>query len=71
MTARATRRAVLAGLALAPAALVAGRAIAAAGAGARALRPSARGRSATTCGACGATGHSMLDPACPSAPRVI
>jgi hypothetical protein len=35
------------------------------------LRPMSVGTSATRCAACGATGHSMLDPACPAARRVL
>lgn len=38
-------------------------------AGIRALRPAATGTSATRCGLCGASAHSMLT--CPVAPEVI
>jgi hypothetical protein len=34
-------------------------------------RPSASGTSATRCAQCGATDHTMLDPRCPAAPRVL
>lgn len=36
-----------------------------------ALRPAAWGTSATRCAACGAADHTMLDPRCPAARRVI
>jgi len=36
-----------------------------------ALRPSASGTSATRCAACGAGDHSMLDPGCPAARKVL
>lgn len=35
------------------------------------LRPRAAGTSATRCAACGASDHTMLDPRCPAAKRVI
>ena len=38
---------------------------------AAALRPPAAGTTATRCALCGATGHTMLDPRCPAAPKVI
>ena len=38
---------------------------------AAALRPPAFGTSATRCAACGGRGHTMLDPRCPAARRVI
>jgi hypothetical protein len=38
---------------------------------AAALRPSGEGTSATRCGLCGATDHTMLDPRCPAAKPVI
>ena len=34
-------------------------------------RPDAWGTSATRCAQCGATDHTMLDPRCPLAPRVL
>lgn len=34
-------------------------------------RPAAQGSSATRCAACGVAGHTMLDAACPAAPRGI
>jgi hypothetical protein len=34
------------------------------------LRPAGGGTSATRCAACGATGHTMLDPRCPAHPRL-
>jgi hypothetical protein len=36
-----------------------------------ASRPAPIGRSAALCGACGATTHAMLDPACPATPKVV
>ncbi len=41
------------------------------GAHAAMMRPGARGDSATRCGQCGATGHSMLARGCPAAPEVM
>lgn len=38
---------------------------------ARELRPEPDGTSATRCAACGARGHTMLDPHCPAARKVI
>jgi hypothetical protein len=35
------------------------------------LRPPASGTTATRCALCGAGDHTMLDPRCPAAPRVI
>ena len=43
---------------------------AAAGA-ARAARPAASGTSGTRCAQCGSADHTMLDAACPMAPRVL
>ena len=37
----------------------------------RAVRPSADGTSATRCAQCGSPDHTMLDPICPLAPRVL
>lgn len=36
-----------------------------------AIRPTASGTSATRCAQCGASDHTMLDPRCPMAPRVL
>ncbi len=70
-----TRREILRIGAFAPVGFVAARAAAAAsGAVTRAassLRPQAAGTSATRCAACGASDHTMLDPRCPAAKRVI
>jgi hypothetical protein len=68
------RRLILAAASL-PALAVAGRGIsllgdAVAGA-ARAARPAGDGTSATRCAQCGASDHSMLDPRCPLAPKVL
>jgi hypothetical protein len=38
---------------------------------ARAARPGADGTSATRCAQCGAADHTMLDPRCPLAPKVL
>lgn len=38
---------------------------------AAALRPRASGTSATRCALCGSAGHTMLDPRCPAARKVI
>jgi hypothetical protein len=35
------------------------------------LRPEPDGTSATRCAACGGRGHTMLDPRCPAARKVI
>lgn len=37
----------------------------------RGARPSADGTSATRCAQCGSADHTMLDPRCPLAPRVL
>jgi hypothetical protein len=37
----------------------------------RAARPTASGTSASRCAQCGAPDHTMLDPRCPLAPRVL
>ena len=70
-----TRREILRIGAFAPAGFVAGRAAAkvsdAVTRAASALRPKATGTSATRCAACGAGDHTMLDPRCPAAKRVI
>ena len=70
-----TRREILRIGAFVPVGFVASRAVAAvSGAVTRAasgLRPQAAGTSATRCAACGASDHTMLDPRCPAAKRVI
>ena len=71
MTSRTTRRGFLAGLASVPAMVGAARLAGAARAGVATMRPGARGRSGTVCAACGAEGHTMLDPACPADPKVV
>jgi hypothetical protein len=38
---------------------------------ARSARPAADGTSATRCAQCGSPDHTMLDAACPLAPRVL
>jgi hypothetical protein len=38
---------------------------------AAALRPSSSGTSATRCAQCGGSNHTMLDPRCPAARKVI
>ncbi len=38
---------------------------------ARAARPEPSGTSATRCAQCGSPDHTMLDPDCPLAPRVL
>jgi hypothetical protein len=40
-------------------------------AGIVALRPRGAGTSATRCAQCGSPDHTMLDPRCPLAPRVL
>jgi hypothetical protein len=35
------------------------------------LRPAASGTSASRCGQCGSPDHTMLDPRCPAAPRIV
>ncbi len=35
------------------------------------LRPSGRGTSTGACARCGRSGHTMLDPTCPSDPGVL
>ena len=70
-----TRRDLLRIGAFAPVGFVAGRAAAkvsdAITRSAPGLRPRAAGTSATRCAACGANDHTMLDPRCPAAKRVI
>jgi len=71
MTSRTTRRGFLAGLASVPALVGVAKIAGAARAGVAAMRPGSRGRSSSVCAACGADGHTMLDPACPANPRVV
>lgn len=59
---------VPAGFVVASATTALGRAISRAAPG---LRPPTSGTSATRCALCGADDHSMLDPRCPAAKRVI
>lgn len=66
-----SRRRVLRGLLAVPAAAVVVGLASAAQRGVAALRPSSRGTTITTCAQCGQRGHSMLDPACPAAPKVV
>jgi hypothetical protein len=70
-----TRRDLLRIGAFAPVGFVVGRAATALGGviarSAPGLRPAATGTSATRCAACGAHDHTMLDPRCPAARRVI
>lgn len=70
-----TRRRLILAASTIPALLIAQRAARSAGdiiAGAvSAARPSADGTSATRCAQCGSPDHTMLDPQCPMAPRVI
>lgn len=69
------RRRLLAAFAAVPALIVARRGAELAGeaiAGAvQSARPAADGTSATRCAQCGSTDHTMLDPSCPMAPRVL
>ena len=71
MGARATRRRFLIGLVSVPAVVGAAKLVGAARASVATLRPGARGRSASLCAACGAHGHTMLDPSCPADPKVV
>lgn len=68
------RRLLAAGLAV-PVMLILGRGAALVGeavtGAVRAARPTATGTSATRCAQCGAPDHTMLDPRCPLAPRVL
>ena len=72
---RVTRRQLLVSAASIPIALTVQRGLVAwadaARAGAVALRPAVRGTTATTCAMCGGADHTMLDPACPAARRVL
>ena len=71
MPARASRRGFLIGLASVPALVGAAKIAGAARAGVAAMRPGSSGRSSSVCAACGAPGHTMLDPTCPANPRVV
>ncbi|MFH0751251.1 MAG: hypothetical protein V2B17_05395 [Chloroflexota bacterium] len=70
-----TRRRLLAAAAAIPALAAAERAThsmaSVIGSTVRSVRPPADGTSATRCALCGARDHSMLDPRCPSAKRVV
>lgn len=66
-----TRRRFLLAAAALPVAIGGAAGLAAARRGIASLRPRSRGRSASTCAQCGQLGHSMLDPACPAAPKVV
>lgn len=72
---RLTRRALVRLAIAAPVGMVLTRvaddAVTAAGRVATALRPPTAGTSATRCALCGAADHTMLDPRCPAARRVI
>ncbi len=65
-----SRRRFLIGALAVPAAVVADRVVGALRSTAGTLRPRASGRSTTRCARCGGSGHAMLDPSCPAAPRV-
>jgi hypothetical protein len=69
------RRSLLVAAVAAPAVLLAEQvtksAIVALSGAARASRPLPSGTSATRCAQCGSADHTMLDPACPLAPRVL
>jgi hypothetical protein len=71
---RISRRSLLTAAVLAPLALVVDDVVDSAARGATLaaslLRPSRTGSSGGRCGSCGAADHSMLDPRCPSAPRM-
>lgn len=70
-----TRRALVRLAVAAPVGLALTRAVEGAGAvlagAAAGLRPPASGTSSTRCAACGAPDHTMLDPRCPAARRVV
>jgi hypothetical protein len=72
---RISRRSVLLAAAALPTVVFVDRAVRSIGDAARgavlALRPAPDGTSATRCAQCGAPDHTMLDPACPLAPRVL
>ena len=70
-----TRRRLLAAAATLPVLLVARRGVELAGdaigGAVRSARPAAAGTSATRCAQCGSSDHTMLDPICALAPRVL
>jgi hypothetical protein len=70
-----TRRRLLAGLLAAPVVLVATTLADGVASATRGMvggvRPHRDGTSATRCAQCGSPDHTMLDPACPLAPRVL
>jgi hypothetical protein len=70
-----TRRSLIVAAVAAPGVLVVERlaksAIVAVSGAAHASRPAASGTSATRCAQCGSDRHTMLDPRCPMAPRVL
>ena len=65
------RRTILTAIATAPVVAVATRAVGSMVAAAPFMRPLGRGTSSTRCAQCGADDHTMLDPACPAARKVI
>lgn len=72
---RISRRTLLLATAAIPAITLADRVARSVGDAARgailALRPAPDGTSATRCAQCGSSDHTMLDPVCPLAPRVL
>lgn len=70
-----TRRRLLTAAATLPVLVVAGRGVELAAdaiaAAVKAARPAAAGTSATRCAQCGSPDHTMLDPMCALAPRVL
>jgi hypothetical protein len=68
---RRTRRGFLIGMLAVPAVAVGAGAMGVARRGIAAMRPAARGTTSLTCAQCGADGHTMLDPGCPAAPKVV
>lgn len=68
-TSSPSRRTLLRAMLASPIVLLAASAARALRSGASAARPLASGTSSTRCGACGASGHTMLDRACPAAPE--
>ena len=66
-----TRRTIVAGVLMVPAAAFAARVSRFAHGAILASRPGSSGRSAALCGACGSTSHTMLDRGCPAAPKVV
>lgn len=70
MVERPSRRGFLIGALMVPAAVLGARLAGAIARSSGAIRPRASGSSTTRCAQCGGTGHAMLDPTCPNAPRV-